>query len=127
MGTLEDNAVVRALGTVERELNRTFDSYSIVQKRKKQYSKERLKMPLSAMELHEMNGMPVYVGAPFNYWAIVDAKGDTEKNKVVSAIVKIEGKLARLIPAPSLYLVPNKEDKWSGSIEFVKPEGGEKE
>ena len=56
MGTLEDNAVVRALGTVERELNRTFDYYSIVQKRKKQYSKEKLKMPLSAMELHEMNG-----------------------------------------------------------------------
>ena len=81
MGTLEDNAVVRALGTVERELNRTFDYYSIVQKRKKQYSKEKLKMPLSAMELHEMNGRPVYVGAPFNYWAIVDAKGDTEKKK----------------------------------------------
>ena len=37
MGTLEDNAVVRALGTVEQELNRTFDYYSIVQKRKKQY------------------------------------------------------------------------------------------
>ena len=122
MGTLEDNAVVRALGTVERELNGTFDYYSIVQKRKKQYSKERLKMPLSAMELHEMNGRPVYVGAPFNYWAIVDAKGYTANNQVISATFKIEGKLARLIPAPSLYLIPNREDKWSGSIEFVKSE-----
>ena len=123
MGTLED---INALGTVGRELNRTFDYYSIVQKRKKQYSKERLKMPLSAMDLHEMNGKPVYVGAPLNYWATVDAKGDTVKNKVISATVKIEGKLARLIPAPSLYLIPNKEDKWSGSIEFVKSESGGK-
>ena len=60
MGTLEDNAVVRALGTVERELNRTFDYYSIVQKRKKQYSKEKLKMPLSAMELHDVYGGDAY-------------------------------------------------------------------
>ena len=127
MGTLEDNAVVRALGTVERELNRTFDSYSIVQQRKRQYPEEKLKTPLTVREVKDLDSEPVYVGAPLNYWAIVDAKGDTEKNMVVSAIVKIEGKLARLIPAPSLYFVPNKEDKWSGSIEFVKPEGEEKE
>lgn len=93
MGTLEDNAVVRALGTVERELNRTFDYYSIVQKRKKQYSKEKLKMPLSAMELHEMNGRPVYVGAPFNYWAIVDAKGDTEKTRSYLPLSKLKENL----------------------------------
>ena len=103
-------------------MNRTVDFYNIVQTRKKQYSKERLKMPLSAMDLHEMKGKPVYVGAPLNYWATVDANGDTAKNKVISATVKIEGRLARLIPAPSLYLIPNKEDKWSGSIELVKPE-----
>ena len=115
-----------ALMRKSREMNDVFDYYSIVQKRKKQYPEEKLKTPLSAMDLHEMNGKPVYVGAPLNYWATVDAKGDTVTNKVISATVKIEGKLARLIPAPSLYLIPNKEDKWSGSIEFVKSESGGK-
>ena len=122
MGTQENNAAAKTIKTASRELNRTFDYYNIVQKRKKQYSKDKLKMPLTAMELHEINGKPVYVGAPLNYWAIVDAKGDTVKNQVISATVKIEGRLARLIPAPSLYLIPNREDKWSGSIEFVKSE-----
>ena len=109
------------------EVDKPFGYCSIVQQRKKQYSEEKLKTPLTAREMKNLNSEPVYVGAPLNYWCIVDAKGEVRKNRIISATVMIDGKLATLSPAPNIYLIPNKEDKWCGSIEFVKREGGEKE
>lgn len=118
---------VEATAQKMREVNKSFDYCSVVQQRKRQYPEEKLKTPLTVREVKDLDSEPVYVGAPLNYWVIVDAKGKVKKNRIISATVMIEGKLATLSPAPNMYLIPNKEDKWSGSIEFVKPEGGEKE